>query len=105
MPHTDPLTITEVTLGEVYRLMKDQGETLTGIGNAVAQRPTWADITRMEEARLERSKLHAEREKLQDQAIKDLQDGNRWVVRTVGTALVTALAGLITAIGGVLTSR
>lgn len=99
MPPVDPLTITEVTLGEVYRLMQTQAETLAGIGQAVEKRPTWADIERMEEARVERGKLHAEKEKLQDQAIRELVDGNRWVVRTVGAALITALAGLVTAVG------
>lgn len=74
---TDPLAVTEVTLGEVYRLLVGQGKALGDIGGSLEKRPTWDDINR----------LHA----VQNQAIKDLEDANRWVVRTVGAALITAL--------------
>jgi hypothetical protein len=80
----DPLTITEVTLGEVYRLMLAQGLTLQGISASLEKRPTWDDINRLEASR-------EAQELLQNQAIKALEDGSRWLVRTVGTALVTAL--------------
>ena len=80
----DPLTVTEVTLGEVYRLMLTQGRTLESISGSLAQRPTWDDITRLETARMAQ-------EQTQNQAIKDLEDGSRWLVRTVGAALVTSI--------------
>lgn len=84
MQQPDPLTVTEVTLGEVYRLQVAQNKTLEGIGAGLQQRPTWDDVNRLEAARVAR-------EVLQNQAIKELEDGNRWLVRTVGAALITAL--------------
>jgi hypothetical protein len=91
----DPLTITEVTLGEVYRLMLTQGQTLAGISGSLEKRPTWDDITRLEAARVVG-------ERTQDQAIKDLEDANRWLVRTVGAALVTALGTAVVLAGRVM---
>lgn len=84
MQQVDPLTITEVTLGEVYRTLLAQGGTLGSISSSLEKRPTWEDIKRLETAR-------DAVEGQQNQAIKDLEDGSRWVVRTVGAALVTAL--------------
>ena len=86
------MAITEVTLGEVYRLMTAQGATLAAISQSLEHRPTWDDLTRMEAARLEREKLTAAREVLAGQAVKDLQDAQRWLVRTVAGTLLTALA-------------
>jgi hypothetical protein len=82
------MTITEVTLGEVYRLMLTQGQTLTGIGTGLEKRPTWDDMNRINA--------------VQDQAIKDLEDANRWLVRTVGAALVTALGTAVVLAGRVM---
>lgn len=84
MPQADPLTITEVTLGELYRLLTTQGQTLDGISTKLEKRPTWTDIDRLEAAR-------DTTEAQQNNAIKKLEDGNTWLVRTVGAALVTAL--------------
>lgn len=80
----DPLSVTEVTLGEVYRLLLSQGLTLGGISQGLEKRPTWEDIKRLEAAR-------DASDSTQNQAIKDLEDGSRWLVRTVGAALVTSL--------------
>jgi hypothetical protein len=91
MPPIDPMTVTEVTLGEVYRLMLAQGQTLTGISASLEKRPTWDDVNRLEAAR-------AGRESIQNQAIKDLEDGNKWLVR----AVIGAALGALAAIGGVL---
>jgi len=82
------MTITEVTLGEVYRLMLTQGQTLLGISGSLEKRPTWDDINRLKA--------------VQDQAIKDLEDANRWLVRTVGAALVTALGTAVVLAGRVM---
>ena len=83
----ESVAITDVTLGEVYRLVKGQGETLGSIKESIDKRPTWEDIKRMEGAR-------DREQKEQNEAIKALEDNNRWTIRTVGAALVTALAGL-----------
>lgn len=80
----DALAVTEVTLGEVYRTLVAQGKTLGDISASLEKRPTWEDINRLEEAR-------DKEQKAQDAAIKDLEDGSRWLVRTVGAALVTSL--------------
>jgi hypothetical protein len=61
--------------------------TLEGIKESIDKRPTWEAIDRLEDAR------DAEQEQ-QDKAIKRLEDANTWLVRTVGAALVTGLAGL-----------
>lgn len=86
--------MTDVTLGEVYRLIKDQSKTLDTMSYNMDKKPSWDDIERMEEARIERGKLHAAKEQLQDQAIKALEDNNRWLVRTVIASLITGCAGL-----------
>lgn len=90
----DPLAVTEVTLGEVYRLQLTQSETLGGIKESIEKRPTWDDINRIEKAR-------EVTEKLQNEAIKALEDGNRWLVRLIGAALVTGLGGLVMAVAKV----
>lgn len=83
----EAVAITEVTLGEVYRLQLSQTTVLESIRSSMDKRPTWEDIKRQEAAR--------DREQQdQNDAIKSLEDNNRWTVRTVGAALVTALAGL-----------
>jgi DNA-binding transcriptional MerR regulator len=81
----DPGTVTDITLGEVYRLQLANGVTLEGIKESVDKRPTWEAIDRLEDAR------DAEQAQ-QNKAIKALEDQNTWLVRTVGAALVTALA-------------
>lgn len=83
--------ITEVTLGEVYRMQKTQGETLTAIRESIDKRPTREEIDRLEKSR------DKEQEE-QNQAIKALEDQNTWRTRTVGAALVTALTGLAVAV-------
>ena len=83
----DPLATTEVTLGEVYRLQVTQASVLEAIRDSMDKRPTWEDIKRQEAAR-------DREQKEQNEAIKALEDNNRWTVRTVGAALITALAGL-----------
>lgn len=82
--------ITEVTLGEVYRLQLAQSETLGKIKDSIDQRPTWEAVDRLEDAR------DAEQAN-QDKAIKKLEDANTWLVRTVGAALITALGAAIAA--------
>ena len=84
----DATTVTDITLGEVYRLQVGLSETLGGIKESIDKRPTWEAIDRLEAAR-------DATEKLQNQAIKDLQDGTRWLVRTVGAALITALGAAV----------
>lgn len=84
----DANTITDITLGEVYRLQLANGVTLEGIKESVDKRPTWEAIDRLEDAR--------DAEQLQQNlAIKRLEDANTWLVRTVIAALVTGLGGLV----------
>lgn len=84
----DASAITEVTLGEVYRLVQAQSETLGGIKDSIDKRPTWEAIDRLEDARdVEQAN--------QDKSIKKLEDAQTWLVRTVGAALVTALTAAI----------
>lgn len=91
MPLSDLTTPTRrITMGEIYRLVAAQGKTLTDIHTAVEARPKWADIDRLEKAR-------DEQQKIQDGAIKDLEDNNKWLVRTVGGTLIAALLGLLMA--------
>ena len=82
-------------MGEVYRLVAAQGAKLTEIHTAVEARPKWADIDRLEKSR-------DEQQKLQDQAIKDLEDNNKWIVRTVGGTLIGAILALVMAAGPIL---
>lgn len=86
----EAVAVTEVTLGEVYRLQVGLAGTLDGIKESIDKRPTWEAIDRLEKAR-------DATEKLQNQAIKDLEDGNKWLVRTVIAALVAGLGGLVMA--------
>lgn len=85
---------TEITLGEVYRLLKDQAGVLATMAGHLEKRPTWADIERMETARVERESLAAAKVVIQDLAVKDLEDANRWMVRTVAGTLITALVAV-----------
>lgn len=86
----DPAAIVEVTLGEVYRLVAAQDGRLAAIQETITKRPTWEDVNRMEKAR-------DDKEKLQNEAIKALEDANRWLVRTVIAALLTGLVALAVA--------
>lgn len=89
MPLSDLTTPTRrVTMGEIYRLVAAQGRTLTDIHTAVEARPKWADIDRLEKAR-------DDREAIQNQAIKDLEDNNKWQIRTIGGALIAGVLALI----------
>lgn len=91
MPLSDLTSPTRrITMGEIYRLVAAQGKTLQDIHTAVEARPKWADIERIEKAR-------DDREKLQDQAIKDLEDNNKWVSRTVSGSLIAAGVAILTA--------
>lgn len=80
-----------VTIGEVYRLQLAQSETLSGIKESIEKRPTWHDIERLQATR-------DKEQAIQDQAIKALEDANRWLTRTVIGALITALGALAVAI-------
>ncbi|GAT87957.1 hypothetical protein CVCC1112_2616 [Paenarthrobacter nicotinovorans] len=62
-------------------------------------KPSWADLERMEDARLERSKLHAAKEQKQDEAIKALEEANRVLMRSVILAVLTGLISLCVGIG------
>ena len=84
----DAAAVTEVTLGEVYRLQVGLAGTLDGIKESIDKRPTWEAIDRLEKAR-------DATELLQNAAIKKLEDAQTWLVRAVGGALVTALAAAI----------
>lgn len=81
------MAITEVTLGEVYRLQVAQNKTLEHIGASLEARPTWVDVDRLEAARVTR-------EGVQNQAIKDLEDGSRWLVRTMAVTVLGVLASI-----------
>jgi hypothetical protein len=83
----DPTQVTDITLGEVYRLQLAHSTALESIKQSIDKRPTWEAIDRLEDAR------DAEQGQ-QNVAIKALEDANRWLVRTVGAALVTGVAGL-----------
>jgi hypothetical protein len=84
----ESIAITEVTLGEVYRLQLAQTTVLEGIRESMDKRPTWEDINRQETAR-------DKAEQKQNEAIKALEDNNRWTWRTLAAAAITALAGLV----------
>jgi hypothetical protein len=84
----DAGAVTDITLGEVYRLQVGLSETLGGIKESIDKRPTWEAIDRLEKAR-------DATEVLQNVAIKKLEDAQTWLVRTVGAALVTALVAAI----------
>ncbi len=96
----DATTITEVTLGEVYRRVNDVADAVGTVSESLNKKPSWDDIRRMEEARVERSKLHAEKEKKQDEAIKALEEANRWLSRTAIAAILTGLISLAVGIAG-----
>lgn len=91
-----------VTLGEVFRTVQAQSEVLKEIRDAIDKRPTMETIERIEKARDLREEAHRlateQREQLQNAAIKDLEDTNTWLTRTTFGALITALAGLGTAL-------
>jgi len=91
--------ITEVTLGEVSRKVDTLIAAVNGVTGSLADRITWDDMRRMEEARLERSKLHAAKELKQDEAIKALEEGNRVLMRTVIVSILTGLISLCVGIG------
>ena len=86
-----PAIVGDVTLGELYRLLTAQAGTLASIQETITKRPTWEDINRIEKTR-------DEKEQLQNDAIKALEDANRWLTRTVIGALITALGALAVAI-------
>lgn len=95
----DATMITEVTLGEVYRKVGDLIEAVGGVTESLNGKPSWDDIRRMEEARLERSQLHAAKELKQDEAIKALEEQARQLMRIVIAAILTGLVSLAVGIG------
>ena len=88
-----PLEITtsrRISLGELGRMIQTQGKTLEDIQAGVEKRPKWADVERLEKAR------DQEQEK-QDEAIKDLEDNQKWMTRTVIAAVIGAVGAILTA--------
>jgi hypothetical protein len=109
-----PQTVNEdVTLGEVFRSVQAMGQDLKGIATnltaGLEKRPTWDDINRIESNRMAaeaaREAAVAATETLQNEAIKALQDNNKWLVRTAGAALVTGLLSAPIAIGVAVLTR
>lgn len=99
----------DVTLGEVFRSVQALGTDLKDIKAGLEKRPTWDDINRMEVNRLaaEAARITADTatETAQNEAIKALQDNNKWLVRTAGAALVTGVLSAPIAIGVAILTR
>lgn len=95
----DATTITEVTLGEVYRKLGDVIDAVGVVTDSLNGKPSWDDIRRMEEQRRERSNLHAEKERKQDEAIKALEEQARQLMRIVIASILTGLVSLAVGIG------
>lgn len=109
-----PQTVSEdVTLGEVFRSVQAMGADLKGIATSLTagleKRPTWDDINRIETNRTAadtaREAANAATETLQNEAIKTLQDNNKWLVRTAGAALVTGVLSAPIAIAVAVATR
>jgi hypothetical protein len=90
MPLTDFATGRRISLGELGRMIHAQGKTLEDIQAGVEKRPKWADVERLEKNR------DQEQEK-QDQAIKDLEDNQKFTTRTVIGAVIAAVGAILTA--------
>lgn len=90
----------DVTLGEVYRLVGDVRSDFQRLAGKVEERPDWQDIRRIENALLKDvADERAHREAAlgtASRAIKALEDWNKWVLRTVGGAvMVSAVAWVL----------
>ena len=105
-----PQTVTEdVTLGEVFRSVQTLGTDLRAIASSLEKRPTWEDINRIEAnraaAEMARAASTQATETLQNEAIKGLQDNNKWLVRAVIGSLITGLLSAPIAIAVAILSR
>jgi len=105
-----PPTATEdVTLGEVFRSVQALGADLRAITSSMEKRPTWEDINRIEANRIAaetaKATATASTETAQNEAIKALQDNNKWLVRTAGAALVTGVLSAPIAIAVAILTR
>jgi len=105
-----PQAVTEdVTLGEVFRSVQALGADLRAITSSMEKRPTWEDINRIEANRISADTARAAAtqatETLQNEAIKALQDNNKWLVRTAGAALVTGVLSAPIAIAVAIMTR
>ncbi|MFF5793971.1 hypothetical protein ACFY5D_18155 [Paeniglutamicibacter sp. NPDC012692] len=74
-----------VTLGEVNRNLIKLTEQVTNLANAVAGRPEWADLKRIETALEKR--------------IASLESWVKWAGRTIIGALIVAAVGLLLKFG------
>jgi hypothetical protein len=72
--------------------------TLTSVAEKIEKRPTWEDLNRIE-ANRDGTEL------IQNEAIKALQDNNKWLVRTAGAALVTGVLSAPIAIAVAVATR
>jgi hypothetical protein len=84
------MTNRRISLGELGRMIHAQGKTLEDIQAGVEKRPKWVDVERLEKSR------DQEQEK-QDEAIKDLEDNQKWMTRTIIAAVIAAVGAILTA--------
>lgn len=78
----------DVTIGELARADKRIFATLERIESKLDNRPSWADIQRLEDNR-------DRRETAQDAAIDDVAASVKWIIRTAAGAAATGVITLV----------
>jgi hypothetical protein len=90
-----PTEVDSVSLGELSRNFKSLQQSIgTGferLEKKIDDRPSWQSIERME-------KVHEATHKALETDVKELQDSNRWITRTVFAALLTGLVSIAVAV-------
>lgn len=88
-----------ITTGELSRAVALIRSDIGTLVAAIAARPDKEDLTKAEQALeariLATREIHELRAKIQDRAIKDLEDWQTWALRLGGPALVAAVAGVL----------
>lgn len=87
----------EVTLGEVARKVDDLASKMDTLATAVADRPSWQDIRRMERTGDEKLaaavKQHEIVTRSQDHRINTLEAWQQWAGRLVMGGIATSIIG------------
>lgn len=90
-----PTEVDAVSLGELSRNFKGLQQAVSSgferLENKIDDRPSWQSIERME-------KVHEATHTTITSDVKELQDANRWITRTVFAALLTGLVSIATAV-------